>query len=293
MHPILFHLPTPWGPQPIFAYGLMLSLSILAGWLLTVRLAARRDGLPEDAVSTACLLAALAGLLGGRLLYVAVNPMLLEEGGTRWYQLTSGGSMAFGGFFAGLLAVAVYARLKGLPLAALADAAAPGLALGTALTRVGCYLYGCDFGTVLPEGAPSWLKRLGTFPRWSGEDGLHGSPALFHHQDRFIVEQGAAASAPVHPTQLYDALFALALFGLSLALLRRRAFRGQVIAVTGAVYAVGRYLLEHLRDEPDKGELFGFTVAQLGSIALLALCALAYSGLKSRTPAEGLSRPAG
>ena len=204
--------------------------------------------------------AALAGLLGGRLLYVAVNPMLLEEGGTRWYELTSGGSMAFGGFFGGFVAVAIYARIKGMSLAALADNAAPGLALGTALTRVGCYLYGCDFGTVLGDGAPGWLKRLGTFPRWSGEDGLHGSPALFHHQDRFIVEQGAKVSAAVHPTQLYDALFALVLFGLSLALLKRRAFKGQVIAVVGALYALGRYLLEGLRDEPDKGELVGFTV---------------------------------
>lgn len=271
----------PWGPQPVYAYGLMLSLSILIGWQLTVRFA-KRDGLPEDSVSTACLLAALAGLLGGRLLYVAVNPMLLEEGGTRWYELTSGGSMAFGGFFGGLIVAALYARIKGFSLAALADSAAPGLALGTVLTRIGCYLYGCDFGTVLGEGAPGWLKKLGTFPRWSGEDHLYGSPALFHHQDRFIVEQGAATSAPVHPTQLYDALFALALFALSLLLLKRRAFRGQVIAIIGALYAAGRFLLENLRDEPDKGELFGFTIAQLGAMLLFALCCIVYSAMRTR-----------
>jgi phosphatidylglycerol:prolipoprotein diacylglycerol transferase len=282
MHPVLFHVPTPWGSQPVFSYGLMLSLSILAGWLLTVRFAVKRDGMPEDSVSTACLVTALGGLLGGRLLYVAVNPMLMEEGGTRWYELTSGGSMAYGGFFGGLLVAAIYTRIKGLSLAALADDAAPGLTLGTALTRVGCYLYGCDFGTVLPEGAPGWLKSLGTFPRWSGDDKLYGSPALFHHQDRFVVAQGATASAPVHPTQLYDALFALVLFGLSLWLLQRRAFRGQVIATVGGVYAIGRFLLEYVRDEPDKGDFAGFTIAQLGSIMLFALCALAFSSLRHR-----------
>lgn len=277
MHPVLFHL----GSLPVYSYGLMLAISILAGWLLTVRLAKQHDQLPEDAVSTACLIAAVAGLLGGRLLYVAVNADLLEEGGTRWYQLTSGGSMAFGGFFGGLIAAAIYARIKGFSLAALADNAAPGLALGTALTRVGCYLYGCDFGTVLPDGAPGWLKALGTFPRWSGEDGLHGSPALFHHQDRFVIEQGAATSAAVHPTQLYDAVFALALFGLALWLLQRRAFRGQVIAVVGGLYALGRYLMEGIRDEPDKGDLFGFTVAQLGAIVMFALCCIVFSAGRS------------
>ena len=281
MLPVLFHL----GPLPVYSYGLLLSISLLVGWQLTVRLAAKHDELPEDAVSTACLLAALAGLLGGRLLYVAVNADLLEESGTRWYELTSGGSMAFGGFFAGLAAAAIYARLKGISLAALADDAAPGLALGTMLTRIGCYLYGCDFGTVLPDGAPGWLKRLGTFPRWSGEDKLYGSPALFHHQDRFIVPQGAEASAPVHPTQLYDALFALVLFGLAMWLLKRRTFRGQVIAVIGGLYAIGRYLMENVRDEPDKGELVGFTVAQLGAIVLFATCAIAYSALRSRSAA--------
>src|SRR5687767_4711787 len=132
MHPVLFHL----GSLPVYSYGLMLAISILAGWLLTVRLAKKHDQLPEDAVSTACLIAAIAGLIGGRLLYVAVNADLLEEGGTRWYQLTSGGSMAFGGFFGGLAAAAIYARIKGISLAALADNAAPGLALGTALTRI-------------------------------------------------------------------------------------------------------------------------------------------------------------
>jgi len=278
MHPVLFHI----GSRPVYAYGLMLALSILVGWQLTVRLARKNDGLAEDAVSSACLISAVAGVLGGRLLYVVVNPMILEESGTRWYHLTSGGSMAFGGFFGGLAAAAIYARIKGISLAALADNATPGLAIGTMLTRLGCYMYGCDFGTVLPEAAPGWLKSLGTFPRWSGDDGLYGSPALFHHQDRFIVEQGAATSAPVHPTQLYDALFALALFGLSLVLLKRRAFRGQIVALIGGIYAVGRYLMEHLRDEPDKGELVGFSAAQLGAILMFALCALAYSALKNR-----------
>lgn len=281
MYPVLFHI----GSRPVYAYGLMLSISILVGWQLTVRLARKNDNMSDDVVSSACLISAIAGVLGGRLLYVAVNPMILEETGTRWYHLTSGGSMAFGGFFGGLAAAAIYARIKGISLAALADNATPGLAIGTALTRVGCYLYGCDFGTVLPDSAPGWLKALGTFPRWSGEDELYGSPALFHHQDRFIVDQGAAVSAAVHPTQLYDALFALALFGLSLVLLKRRVFRGQVIAVIGAIYAVGRYLMEHLRDEPDRGELVGFTAAQLGAIVMFALCALAYSALRHRPQA--------
>jgi phosphatidylglycerol:prolipoprotein diacylglycerol transferase len=290
MHPILFHLPTPWGPQPVFAYGLLLSLSILLGWQLTVRLALRHGAASEDVASSACLVAAVSGLLGGRALYVLVNGDILEENNARWFELTSGGSMAFGGFLAGFVALAVYLRIKRVALLPFADVAAPALALGTGLTRIGCYLYGCDFGTRLSEGAPSWLKSLGTFPRWSGEGGLHGSPALFHHLDRYGIAHAATHSLPVHPTQLYEAMFAFGLLALTLVLLSRKHFHGQVIAVLGMLYAAGRFALEYIRDEPDRGEIFGFSGGQLGAILLLAAAAITFSANSSkRLPAPTAS----
>jgi phosphatidylglycerol:prolipoprotein diacylglycerol transferase len=282
MHPILFHLPTPWGPQPVFAYGLLLSLSILLGWQLTVRLAQRHGAASEDVASTACLIAAVAGLVGGRALYVLVNGDILEENDARWFELTSGGSMGFGGLLAGFIALAAYLRVKKVPLLPFADAAAPALALGTGLTRIGCYLYGCDFGTRLSEAAPSWLKALGTFPRWSGEGGLHGSPALFHHLDRYGLAREATHSLPVHPTQLYEALLAFVLLGVALVLLARKRFHGQVIALLGVVYAVSRFALEYIRDEPDRGEIFGFSGGQLGAILLLAAAGIAYAANSSK-----------
>lgn len=287
MHPILFHLPTPWGSQPVFAYGLLLSLSILLGWQLTVRLAQRYGAASEEVASTACLIAAIAGLIGGRLLYVVVNGDVLEENNARWFDVTSGGSMAFGGYFAGFVALALYLKLKNVPILPFADAAAPALALGTGLTRIGCYLYGCDFGTRLSENAPAFLKSLGTFPRWSGEGGLHGSPALFHHLDRYALPRDATHSLPVHPTQLYEAFFAFDLLALALILLARKRFHGQVIALLGMLYAVGRFAVEYVRDEPDRGELFGFSGGQLGAILLLAASAITYSANSSKQ----LSKP--
>jgi phosphatidylglycerol:prolipoprotein diacylglycerol transferase len=84
----------------------------------------------------------------------------------------------------------------------------------------------------------------------------------------------------VHPTQLYEALAALALLGLSLLLLRRRSFRGQVILSTAMGYGVLRFLIEYLRDDPERGEAFGFSSAQLISLALVPTCAVVYSVLR-------------
>src|SRR5262249_15618950 len=87
---------------------------------------------------------------------------------------------------------------------------------------------------------------------------------------------------PVHPTQLYEALAALVLLGLSLALLRKRSFRGQVILVTAMGYGVFRFLIEYLRDDPERGQAFGFSSAQLISLALVPLCAFGYSALNAK-----------
>jgi phosphatidylglycerol:prolipoprotein diacylglycerol transferase len=273
MHPVLFTIPAPWGEQPIYSYGLMLGLSLVLGWQIVVRVAARVDGLDEDEVGNAYFVAAVSGLLGARLLFAALNPELLEQTGQRWYDFASGGGSAYGGFIGGLLGAAAYCRVKRLSLGALADASAPAVAVGTVLTRTGCYLYGCDFGTRLSDAAPSLLSSLGTFPA--------GSPAFHHHVDRFALPADASASLPLHPTQIYEALFGFALLALSVYLLRHRRFRGRVMLAAAMAYGAFRFLVEYVRAHPEATGAFGFSSAQLLSVLVVALCAPAYSHLSA------------
>jgi phosphatidylglycerol:prolipoprotein diacylglycerol transferase len=283
MLPILFTVPMPWGPQPIYSYGVLLGLSLIMGFQIVVRVGARKDALNEDLLGNAALIAAVSGVVGARLLYVVENHEQLADSHASWFDVTQGGVSAYGGFLGGLIGVAVYLAKKRVSLAAVGDAAAPALAAGTVLTRIGCYLYGCDFGAPLSSAAPSLLKRLGTFPRWHYDNlQVYGSPAFAHHVDRYGLARDAPASLPVHPTQLYEALAALALLGLSLVLLRRRGFPGQVILVTAMGYGVLRFLIEYLRDDPERGEAFGFSSAQLISLALVPICAVVYSVLRGR-----------
>jgi phosphatidylglycerol:prolipoprotein diacylglycerol transferase len=283
MLPILFTLPMPWGPQPIYSYGVLLGLSLIAGFQIVVRLGTRKDGLREDTLGNAALIAALTGVAGARLLYVAENRALIADSHASWFDITAGGVTAYGGFLGGLIGATIYLASKRISLASFGDAAAPALATGTLLTRIGCYLYGCDFGTPLSAAAPSWLKRLGTFPRWRYDDlHVYGSPAFLHHVDRYGLSRDANASLPVHPTQLYEALAALLLVALSLCLLRYRRFRGQVILATAMAYGSWRFVVEYIRDDPERGAAFGFSSAQLISLLLVPICAVAYSVLRGR-----------
>ena len=283
MLPVLFTLPLPWGEQPIYAYGVMLGLSLIAGYQLIERIAVERTGLSAQVAGGASLSAALAGLCGARALYVLENLDALRRAGTSFFDVTSGGVSAYGGFAGGLAGAAAYLALRRASLAQFADVAAPALALGIVLTRIGCYLYGCDFGSVLAEGAPNWLKALGRFPRWQLEElGIYGSPAFLHHVDRYGLARDAAASLPVHPTQLYEALAGIALLGWSALLWKNRRYPGQVVLPLALGYAAFRYAVEYVREDPEGASLAGFTSGQLWSMAMFAGAAIALSVARTR-----------
>ena len=295
MLPILFTLPTPWGPQPVYAYGVLLGASFLVAFASIERIGSARDGADRATLGNAFLVAALCGMVGARVLYVLENREQFEESGARWFDVASGGLAAYGGVAGALIGAALYLRGKhtlskgtapalrgGASLRIFGDAAAPAVGIGTVLTRVGCYLYGCDFGQPLPESAPAWLQRLGRFPRWHYEPlPLYGSPAYLHHVLRFGLPKDATSSLPVHPTQLYEALGGLALFALATFVWKHRRFQGQVILVVGMAFALMRFMVEYLRDDPERVELLGFSSSQLYSLVLGAGCALAYSALRS------------
>ena len=163
---------------PIYAYGVMLGLSLVVGWYLTLPLA-ERDGLPKETMANCYVVTALAALAGSRILYVVTNPDEFKSVADL-FALRNGGLVAYGGFIGGLLGSWAFLAPKKIRLLAWADDAVPSLASGLMITRIGCYLFGCDFGKRLPDGAPHWLKTLGTFPHWAAGtlDERRGQPGV-------------------------------------------------------------------------------------------------------------------
>jgi phosphatidylglycerol:prolipoprotein diacylglycerol transferase len=238
------------------SYGAMLGIALVVGWYLTSALG-RRDGLPKELLVGAFFIATVAGIFGARLLYVAINTgpwdgvsaCLVET-----LSLGRGGLIGYGALVVGFSAAAVYLRVRGFRVRAWADAAAPSIALGIALTRIGSYLLGSDFGKPLAESAPKWLVVLGTFPRWPADvfNGA-GAPAWVHQVNRGLIELGRERSLPVHPTELYEALAGLVLFAVVVWLGRRRQLGGEPFCALVFGYGVVRWVLDAWRDDPERG----------------------------------------
>jgi phosphatidylglycerol:prolipoprotein diacylglycerol transferase len=267
---------------PIYAYGVMLGLSLVVGWYLSLPLA-EKDGLPKETMANCYVVTALAALVGSRILYVITNPDEFRSF-SELFALRNGGLVAYGGFIGGLLGSWAYLAPKKIRLLAWADDAVPSLASGLLVTRIGCYLFGCDFGKRLSDSAPHWVKTLGTFPRWpagtlaSGD----GSPAYVRHLDLYRGTPLEAqllkmnTSFPVHPTQLYEAFVGLLLLGLLLWQRRYTRFRGQVFFLFVFAYGFLRFMLELWRDDVERGSYGPTFDAHLYVPFCLLLLALAF-----------------
>jgi len=267
MHPLLFRIPLGptrialfgrelvLGPLEVPAFGVLLAFGLLAGGVLTTR-RGERMGLRREALLTALAVAFFAGLLGARLGFVLLHPRAFESLAAA-LSLQQGGLFGLLGLASGAVAAAWAARARGISVAALFDAAAPGFGLCVALTRLGCFLEGCDFGRPLSAGAPRWLARLGTFPM--------GSPAWVEHVSSGALGPSALTSLPVHPAELYECAVGLALVAAALALGRRSRRAGDVALGVTAAYLGLRVVVDLAR--PATPEVWGARVLLLVAAA--------------------------
>lgn len=246
------------------SYGVLLGLACFVIWQGTSRRGVRQ-GLPPEDVQFVLSAGGLGALLGGRVAYVLAHGEPLEQ----LLAFGSGGLSGAGAWMGGLALAGVACRWRRVSFLTCLDAAAPTLAFGIVAVRLGCYLQGCDFGPPLPEGAPGWLERLGTFPRWQASWQLGAGPPAWTYQVALgWVPPDSESSLPVHPTQLYEAALGAGLLTACWWLSPRLGFRGaQGLLVVGG-YAWIAALLSPLHADPERGAAT-FLLCILGASCVL------------------------
>ena len=212
----------------------------------------------------------LCGILGAKILYIVVDWSYYMSHPSEIFSL---GTLQAGGVFSGGLigafaAAAWYIRKHRMPALSTCDAFAPGLAIGHAIGRVGCFAAGC-----------CWGKTTHAF--W----GVTFSNPLAH------TWVGTPLGVALEPTQLFESAIELANFFILTWMLKRRKFEGQVMGTYLILYGVARYFLEFLRDDPGRGSVFGgiMTGTQLISIGLVITGGLMWwlrSGVRKSVPVQ-------
>ena len=233
MHRILFQF----GEFTIYSYGFMIALALLICtiWLY---IDSSRQGYNPEHILEVVVIAALSGLLGARLLYVAQHWSYYSS---RWLEIfftRYEGLSYLGALFGGTLAVFLWCRWRKISFLKLADLMAPYMALGYAIGRVGCFLNGCCYGKV---SSVAWAL-----------------PAA-------MVDNQLS-----HPVQLYAAVGALIIFVILKLIRPVRPFVGFTTISLFALYGVLRFITEFFRYSPTT-YWGGLTLAQLFCLGMVVV----------------------
>ncbi|MBI1930379.1 prolipoprotein diacylglyceryl transferase [Candidatus Poribacteria bacterium] len=166
--------------------------------------------------------------------------------------LNFAGKTVLGGIAGGFIGVELTKKIIGYPYST-GDAFAVAIPLGHAIGRIGCFLGGCCFGT---ECSLPWAVSYpaGTFP-------------YLLHIAQGKIPEGAKASLAVHPTQIYEILFNLALFGFLWK--KKDAFkvRGSLFRLYLVLYGTFRFLTEFIRGDSPFPTGGGLKPIQYGLLA--------------------------
>ncbi len=174
-----------------------------------------------------------------------------------WAKFWKGGLTYYGGFILASVAGVLFLWKMKAPVLRTVDTTGWLIPFGLAWGRIGCFFNGCCFGTITHS-------HLGVvFPA--------GSQASRQQFDQGALAAINLESLPVHPTQLYEAAFSLAIAAFcGLYVERHKRFHGQTFLTFMVLYAIGRFIEEFFRND-DRGGLLGLSTSQLIGLAAAAL----------------------
>jgi phosphatidylglycerol---prolipoprotein diacylglyceryl transferase len=246
MLPILFQF----GPLTIYSFGACMAIAaLLAAWVVHLEL--KRKGYDPELASTMVFAAAVGGLLGARILFIIEDwsnflrsplDFIFTGAGFTWY----------GGLLGGVLGVTWVVHKNRIPWLKAADIAAPALAVGYGVGRIGCHVAGDgDWGTVttVPWGVAYTKAIIG----WvDPSTGIPYPPGV-----------------RVHPTPIYEFLESAAIFGILWALRKKDYVPGTMFWLYLALSGLARLIVEFWRLNPVLA--LGLTEAQWFGVLMIVI----------------------
>jgi phosphatidylglycerol:prolipoprotein diacylglycerol transferase len=257
VHPRLFTVPAfdllgrNVGPLIMPTYGILLVLGMLAGlWIVTRQ--ARKAGLVPEIISDMAVYAIIAGLIGAKVLLLVVEWPFYSRNPRELLSLFQSGGVFYGGLLGAIPVAFWYAHRHQLDGWKTADVLAPGVVVGQAVGRLGCFMAGCCYGR--PTDVP-WAVTFTDL-----------------YANRNV---GTPLDTPLHPTQIYESLACFLILGILLWMAPRKRFHGQVVLAYVSLYAVARFVIERFRGDAIRGFVLGGRLSTSQAIAIAMVVAAA------------------
>ncbi|WP_167955564.1 prolipoprotein diacylglyceryl transferase [Anaerosporobacter faecicola] len=238
------------GGLTIHGYGLMIAI----GFLLAVLVAmyrAKRYGLEQEIIIDIALIAIIGGFIGAKLLFVIVSFKDFLENPLE--VLGSEGFVVYGGIISGVLLCMFYCIHKKVRFSSYFDIVMPSISIAQGFGRIGCFMAGCCYGS---------------------------------ETDCFLgVEFPANSMAPTGvkllPTQLFSAAGDFVIAGVLILFAKKAKYKGDTAAMYLALYGIGRFLIEFLRDD-ERGAVGFLSTSQFISIFFVIIAVILFIANKKK-----------
>jgi phosphatidylglycerol---prolipoprotein diacylglyceryl transferase len=242
----------PWlGDLHLTGYSVMLLLAFVLAYVTTMP-RAKILGIGERTITDMAMIALLGGIIGSRIGEMIEQwprfgqdangqPLTFSALISKALDFDGGGMVWYGGAILAGVLIILYAKKRRLRLLEVCDLLIPGVLLALGTGRVGCFLNGCCFG------------KATTAP-WAVANPL-----------------GIAS----HPTQLYETLACVLLFGLTWWRWRHRRFQGEIVFIGIMGYAIWRFFNEGLRGDTVGSSFLGlWSLTTSQAVSLYLVCGL-------------------
>ncbi len=194
-------------------YGIIIAGAMFIGTMLLLKIGKKR-GYKENDLLDLVMVVLPSAIIGARLYYVAFEWDYYSANPNMILAFRQGGLAIHGGILGGLLGGFIFCKIRKLNFGELADFVSMPLILGQAIGRWG------NFVNQEAHGGPTDLP-------WG------------------IMIDGVK----VHPTFLYESIWNLIVFGILIALFKKRQFHGEHFLKYLILYSVGRFFIEGLRTD--------------------------------------------
>ncbi len=258
MHPILLNI----GSFKFYTYGFFVALGFLAAMWISKRLA-RPQNIEPETITDIYFVILLSAIVGARALYIFISFDYYKNNLLDIFKIWNGGLVFFGGFCASVFCTILYLKKKQLPLWKMADIIAPGIALGHAFGRLGCFFAGCCHGKACD---------LAFAVQYTHPESL------------------APLGISLHPTQIYAVISNLILFFILFTLQKKKKFDGQVFLIYIMLYSFFRSIIEFFRGDY-RGDFFFDFISLSQGIGLSASIIAGFLLIKLSLSKPSLSKP--
>lgn len=225
------------GPFTVYGYGVMIAIGVLAAYF-AAEYRAKKLKMQYEHIFYLVIWCVIGGFACAKLLFWITEWKSIWNDPGFLLRTMGDGFVVYGGIIGGIFTGYVYCRRKKLEFWQYFDLVMPSIALAQGFGRIGCFLAGCCYGKET-SGVLTVTFQNSSF---------------------------APNHIPLIPTQIYSSILDFVHCCVLLWIAKHKKAEGQVAACYLIFYSIGRFILEFLRGDLERGSIGILSKSQFISI---------------------------